>query len=168
MSTYSISMVLGLSMTACLLWGLRPFAIRWGLVDRPSHRKLHVGEIPLVGGVGMYVGLLGAILLNGPDFAALYGLLAAAGLLVLVGVLDDLRELTARQRFLAQVAASLIMTYWGKVLLVDFGALLAPDELVYLGAWAAPITVFSMVGVINAVNFSDGLDGLVAAWYWLP
>ncbi len=76
-----------------------------------------------------------------------------------VGVLDDRWELSAATRFLAQALASLVMIYWGGIELHDFGRL-AWDGVLSLGPLSVPITVFSALGVINAFNMIDGMDGV--------
>lgn len=89
-------------------------------------------------------------------------LFAGAIVLVVVGVLDDHRDLSARSRFVAQIGAGLLMALWGGVLLADLGYLLS-NQLWVLGLLAIPVTVFATVGVINATNMIDGLDGLAAS-----
>jgi UDP-GlcNAc:undecaprenyl-phosphate GlcNAc-1-phosphate transferase len=93
-----------------------------------------------------------------------YRLLFAGSLILLtVGVLDDLHELSARVRFAAQIAAGLVMTLGAGIVLEDLGYLVSPQHLVSLGILAVPLSVFATVGVINAVNMSDGIDGLAAS-----
>ncbi len=146
--------------SGAMIAGLRGAAQRIGLVDLPGGRKTHVGQVPLVGGLAMFCGFaLGALLLDVP-LAAYRGFFAACGVLTIVGVLDDLHELSSRSRFAAQILAALFMVWWGRVVLADLGLLGAGGAHFALGAWAVPFTVFSTVGVINAINMSDGLDGL--------
>lgn len=90
-------------------------------------------------------------------------LFAGSLLLVVVGAIDDLHELSPLHRFAAQIVASLLMTQEGGVVLADFGYLIMPDDVLSLGLLAIPLTVFATVGVINAVNMADGLDGLAAS-----
>jgi UDP-GlcNAc:undecaprenyl-phosphate GlcNAc-1-phosphate transferase len=136
-----------------------PLARRIGLLDCPGGRKCHDGAVPLVGGVAMFTGFLFAILSLPTSLDDYRSFIASMALLVVVGLMDDLRELSARARFIAQIVAGLLMTLWGGVVLNDLGDLLMPVNL-ELGAWALPFTVFSVVGVINALNMSDGIDGL--------
>lgn len=90
-------------------------------------------------------------------------LFAGLLLLVVVGAIDDLHEISTPGRFVAQILAGLLMTLGGGVVLVDLGDLIRPDSLLSLGNLAIPFTVFAMVGVINALNMADGLDGLAAS-----
>lgn len=146
--------------SATLVLSLRPLARRIGLVDRPGERKAHEGAVPLVGGIAMFLGFTFAVLLLDVPLSGLRALFLGAALLVVVGVLDDFHELSASSRFLGQILAALVMSLWGGVVLLDFGHLFTTESLLGLGLLAVPWTVFSTVGVINALNMSDGLDGL--------
>ncbi len=85
---------------------------------------------------------------------------AAAAILVVVGILDDMHELSSRARFGAQILAAALMAYWGGVVLGDLGFLGSGGSAFLLSGWEIVFTVFATVGVINALNMSDGLDGL--------
>jgi UDP-GlcNAc:undecaprenyl-phosphate/decaprenyl-phosphate GlcNAc-1-phosphate transferase len=145
--------------TGAVIHALSPLSRRIGLVDSPRGHKAHQGIVPLVGGIAMFCGLLFAILALQVPLSDFKPLFAAAALLVIVGVLDDFHELGPHTRFTAQIGAALLMTLWGNVQLQDLGALVGP-EVVTLGAWSIPFTVFSAVGVVNAFNMQDGMDGL--------
>jgi UDP-GlcNAc:undecaprenyl-phosphate GlcNAc-1-phosphate transferase len=153
------SCTLGLTITVAVLLILIPVARRLGLVDWPGGRKCHEGPVPLIGGIAMFWGFLFAVLTLDVPLAGLRGLLEGTALLVFVGLLDDLHELSSRARFLAQIGAALMMVYLGDVRLSDLGHLTSGGAFT-LGAWEVPFTVFATVGVINAVNLTDGLDGL--------
>ncbi|MDX1434804.1 MAG: MraY family glycosyltransferase, partial [Gammaproteobacteria bacterium] len=152
--------VLAAAITSVLLHGLRPVAIRIGLVDLPGPRKSHAGVVPLTGGVGMFCGFVFVALTLDTGLTAYRSFFAAAGVLMVVGVLDDFHELTSRTRFAAQIVAALLMAYWGGVVLHDLGELGAGGAVFALGRWEVVFTVFATVGVINALNMIDGLDGL--------
>jgi UDP-GlcNAc:undecaprenyl-phosphate GlcNAc-1-phosphate transferase len=152
----------GLALAVCcaLLYWLRPVAVRMGLVDEPATRKPHQGSVPLLGGVAMFCGFaLGALTLD-VGLTAYRSFFAASAILVVVGILDDLHELSSRARFGAQILASALMAYWGGVVLYDLGALGSAQGTFLLASWAIVFTVFATVGVINALNMSDGVDGL--------
>lgn len=145
--------------TTALIFFLRRHAARLGLMDVPGGRKQHRDAVPLVGGLGMFGGLLVAALAGGGLLPANAALLAGMGLLALLGFADDRSELSAGIRFLLQAAAALIMVYWGGVRLDNLGNLFGHGD-VHLGRWAVPMTVFAVLGVINAMNMIDGADGL--------
>jgi len=126
---------------------------RWGLVDQPNERKIHRTPIPRMGGVAVALGLVGSILVNFILEDWMVAILAAGSLLLIVGMLDDARELPAWSKLAAQVAAAGLVMYSGKMLT------LFPD-----GLWGdvanALLTLVWIVGITNAFNFFDGMDGL--------
>src|SRR3569833_1462016 len=135
-------------------------AYRIGLVDEPDSRKHHQGPVPLVGGLAMYCGFVaGMSLLYADPWSRYPALLLGGAVLVVVGMLDDLLELRKRVRLPAQLAAALLMCSLSGIVLHDLGWL-AFGEVLTLGVLAVPFTLFCTVGVVNAVNMSDGLDGL--------
>ena len=137
-------------------------AYRIGLLDHPNHpRKQHQRPIPLVGGIAIYIGLAVVLLGSVPSEKELYFLLAGA-VLITIGSLDDRFELGVWSRLLAQLIASLIMTLGAGVRIESLGNLLGFGDIV-LGVWAVPFTVFATVGIINAVNMTDGIDGLAGS-----
>jgi UDP-GlcNAc:undecaprenyl-phosphate GlcNAc-1-phosphate transferase len=150
---------LALPATAVLIMFFRRRASGLGLVDVPGGRKQHHDEVPLVGGLGIFGGLVVAALSAGGLLTANAALLAAMSLVMLVGYVDDRNELSARTRFLVQAVAALIMIYWGGVRLDNLGNLFGYGD-VTLGRWSVPMTLFAVLGVINAINMIDGADGL--------
>lgn len=139
---------------------LNPVASRLDLMDYPNGRKDHAQPTPIIGGVAMLVGVLLAAALTLPSVpTSVLGFVAAAGLLVIVGLIDDKYDLDWRLRILAQVLAALIMIHLGGVRVHYLGHLFGYDN-VFLGSLSVPFTVFATVGIINAINMVDGMDGL--------
>jgi UDP-GlcNAc:undecaprenyl-phosphate GlcNAc-1-phosphate transferase len=155
-----LSVLLAIGVTTGLLYGLRPFAYRIGLLDSPGARKTHRGDVPIIGGLAMFIGFSISVLTLDVGLFELRPFFAASAILVLVGVLDDWHELSSRARFAAQIFAAILMVEWGRVVLVDLGALHSDGGLFTLGVFAVPFSVFCTVGVINALNMIDGVDGL--------
>lgn len=148
---------------------------RWGLVDVPGARRRHVGRVPRTGGVALYASFVVAALLaavlspllptpEGPDakeLTRLVGILLGSTFLFVVGLYDDRHELTALPQFVSQVIASLIAV----ATLVFIERMMNPftDRLLVFPWWlTALITVIWISGMINTVNFLDGVDGLAA------
>jgi UDP-GlcNAc:undecaprenyl-phosphate GlcNAc-1-phosphate transferase len=128
-------------------------AHQWGLVDQPSDRKIHAHPTPRLGGVAVYLGFLGSVLLNSilPDW--MIATLAAGSLLLIVGVIDDIWELPASSKLVAQLVAAGIVIATGKVLtLFPVGPVGDVANVI--------LTLFWIVGITNAFNFFDGMDGL--------
>jgi len=128
---------------------------RWGFVDQPSERKIHGAPTPRIGGLALYLGFVGSILVNSILEDWMAAILVAGSLLLLVGIADDAWELPAWSKLIAQLGAAGLVIYFGKVLS------LFPD-----GPWgdAANIllTFIWIVGITNAFNFLDGMDGLAS------
>jgi undecaprenyl-phosphate alpha-N-acetylglucosaminyl 1-phosphatetransferase len=141
---------------------LRPIAIYFNLVDIPTERKQHVGHIPLIGGLSIYVGVLVAILAVYPLHDKLFYLLASASLILVAGLVDDIRQLGVWVRILIQTIACVIMIKGGGVYVESLGDLFGMGEI-YLGQWGVPLTLFAVIGLVNAVNMSDGIDGLTGS-----
>ncbi len=139
---------------------LANIAEKIGLVDQPNQRKVHSTPRPLVGGIGMMISATFAALLLVP-LPGLRGFFAGLATLLLIGFLDDFREIGHRQKFLAQILACSLLIYFSKTVLFSFGDLIGLGDLVLPYTWLAWLgTVFCVVGVINAINLIDGLDGL--------
>lgn len=141
---------------------LRPVAIRINLVDSPDERKKHEGNIPLIGGVSVYIGLMIAMFSSYPFNENLSYLLTAASLILVVGIIDDLRNLGAWLRICVQVIACLIMIKGGGVYVSSLGSPFGSNEIA-LGIFSIPFTIFAVVGLVNAFNMSDGIDGLAGS-----
>lgn len=152
-----LAFVLAMSVTMALIPALTRLAGRFDVLDAPGPRKVHTRPIPRIGGVAMVSGaLLPLVLWLGGD-ARLSAFLPAALLLVAAGVWDDRVSLDWQPKLAAQLLAAAIVVGWGDVL-IESVAVTGRVELPYLAA--VPLTVLFIVGVTNAVNLADGLDGL--------
>ena len=132
-------------------------APRLGMVDLPDPRKVHTIPTPRVGGVGIVIGSLIPILLWVPLDNAIVAYLFGALILLVFGLWDDSRELGHYVKFIGQFVAVLAVVYYGDVYVktLPFADLEPISPTI-----GKPFTVFAIVGMINAVNHSDGLDGL--------
>jgi UDP-GlcNAc:undecaprenyl-phosphate/decaprenyl-phosphate GlcNAc-1-phosphate transferase len=140
---------------------LRPLAFSIGLVDKPGGRKAHVGEVPLVGGISMFFGLMAGIALLPAQPLLHHFLPLAAGLLVVIGVLDDRFHAPTALRFVTQLSAVLLMVYGAGLVLYDMGDPFGTGTI-STGPMALIFTVLVVVATINAFNVVDGIDGLAA------
>lgn len=149
--------------TISLIVLLRDTARRMGLVDDPGGRKHHRGRIPLVGGIAIFGGFAFSTLLLGQSEPPLYefrSLLGGMGLLVLAGVLDDMHDLSPFAKLGLQTAAALLMVSWGGIYVRELGDLLGTGSRLSLGNFAIPFTIVCVLGTVNAMNMTDGVDGL--------
>lgn len=129
------------------------------LVDIPGGRKMHSGAIPLIGGASIFFAFICvSLFLQFPlrEYSSLY---LGAGILLVTGIVDDLHEIKARTRLLIQVLVALIMCIWGGLKITTLGNLFGYGNI-YLDVMSIPLTVFLIVGYINALNMIDGADGL--------
>lgn len=158
-----LNLLLPLLLTAVLVDFLRPAAVRVGLVDTPGGRKRHAGAVPLVGGIAIMFAFWLCALLFLNIVSPYKPLIVGMAVLLVVGVLDDLRELAPKNKLLHQFIAVVLMTSWGGLYLRDLGDLFGVGT-VLLFDWGIPLTLFAAISVINAYNMSDGIDGLAGGW----
>jgi UDP-GlcNAc:undecaprenyl-phosphate/decaprenyl-phosphate GlcNAc-1-phosphate transferase len=145
-----------------LILMLRRPAERWGLVDHPGGRKRHAAPVPLTGGIAITAGMILALVVSFSAFAQYSAFFAGVLLLALVGLMDDLGEVSPGTKLLLQVVAALLMTSWGENFLVNLGDLFGTNPI-NTRHWAIPLTVLAALAVVNAINMLDGLDGLAGS-----
>jgi len=149
-------------------------ARRYGLLDRPDEqRKMHSRSVPFTGGYGIILAFAAAVgvllLLEGvgffaqqyPNFVPMYLYIAEATLIIVVlGVIDDLRELTYSQKFFFQFIAAFLMIL-GAIRSGIFPSIFGiEDSSVILNSVGMVISLLWLVGTTNAINMIDGMDGL--------
>ncbi len=129
-------------------------------MDIPDERKIHTAPIPRCGGVAMALGAFVPILVWTQLTPQLLAYLIGCAILFIAGLYDDFKGgLSVKTKFMAQIAAALVLVFYGGVMIRDVGNVLPAG--MNLPRWlAAFITVLVVVGVTNAINLADGLDGL--------
>ncbi|MCG8529762.1 MAG: undecaprenyl-phosphate alpha-N-acetylglucosaminyl 1-phosphate transferase, partial [Desulfovibrionales bacterium] len=136
-------------------------AVAVGLTDVPNYRKLHIGEVPLVGGIALYICIACFILLHPKIFVTSNIYLFCCTLLFVVGVLDDRFNVNYRIRLIVQGIIVAIMIskgyYLSQLGTIFFFEVTLPDPIAYL------ITSTAVIGAINAFNMVDGVDGVLGA-----
>ena len=156
------SIAVALIVTIAFMFALRPIATRVGLVDRPGGRKLHTGDIPIIGGIAMFVGIFSGLSILGLDLSFLLSIFVASLLLVIIGLIDDKYPLPAAARMMKQVAVVLIMVYGADLYLADMGDPFGIG-LITTGPFMLIFTMLVALTMINAYNMIDGLDGLAGS-----
>ncbi len=136
---------------------IRKVAEHVGALDIPNARKVHTHPIPRLGGLGIYGGFLLGYMLFGSATAQMNSILIGSFVIVLVGVMDDIKPLKASHKFVGQLIAALIVVFYGGILLKNIDAF---HIYIDFGYFAYPITIFFILGCINCINLIDGLDGL--------
>ncbi|GAB4369583.1 MAG: hypothetical protein Kow00128_15930 [Deltaproteobacteria bacterium] len=144
------------------LW-LTPWVIRLskriGAVDRPDGRKVHTRTVSRLGGLAMVAGVFVPLLLFRELDRPLVAFLAGALVVAATGLLDDIYRIRPAAKFAGEILGAAVFVFLGGISLSDLGDFLGIG-VVHTGALAPAVTVFCMVGVMNALNLSDGLDGL--------
>lgn len=148
------------AVTVAAIAFLRPLALRFDLVDRPGGRKTHHGNVPIIGGLGMFIGIVVGIGLLPVPSPMAGPVLAAFSLMVVVGALDDRFALSPWARLPIQAAAAAIMVYGTNTTVVTLGNPLGLGEIRLDGLSGDLVAILLMVAAINAFNMLDGMDGL--------
>ena len=158
MIVFSI-LLLSMFITIALIPILRRYAVRMSCIDEPCERKVHISPVPKVGGIAMAIGALAPVALSVGADRAVLSILIGTGVIAIFGFMDDMKEFGYRTKFAGQLAAALVVIFFGGVKICCIGTLL-PDGML-LSDWVAiPLTLVVIIGVTNAVNLADGLDGL--------
>lgn len=136
---------------------IKRLAIKLGATDQPNHRKIHRIVMPRLGGLAIVIGSVAGLLFLMPQYNHLLSIAVGGIIIVAIGVLDDKFTLSAKVKFLGQFTAALIPVFAGVNIdhvTIPFGGQLQ------LGAFGYVLTVFWIIGITNAINLMDGLDGL--------
>ena len=144
-----------------LVFALRPLAIRLQLVDRPSGRKVHKGDVPLIGGpvIGLVCGIGIIAFIPNPPWSAL----AAATMLVILGMVDDRQPIPAIIKLIFHLSAASIVVLGENLVISDIGifpGIFGSPELANLHT---ALAIVAIATAINAFNMIDGIDGLAAS-----
>jgi UDP-GlcNAc:undecaprenyl-phosphate/decaprenyl-phosphate GlcNAc-1-phosphate transferase len=153
------------SFSLCLLamFALRPVAIAVNLIDRPGGRKTHVGEVPVVGGLAMLLGIMLGMGLTPLPGHTTSTLLAASAMLVTIGLIDDRFDLSPWMRLPAQLAAAVLLMLGTEAVISAIGSPWSAHDLYLEGWWSYVFTILTTIAAINAFNMLDGMDGLAGA-----
>lgn len=150
------SFIVSLFITILLIPPLIKWAVKMQIVDIPDERKVHTGMIPRIGGLAMVLGSIASILLCCFFDLTILSYVIGALVILIFGLLDDRFDLNYKVKFLGQIIAIFFPVVLGGIQITALPFI--PFELSpYL---AVPFTVFVLLGVTNAINLSDGLDGL--------
>lgn len=136
-------------------------AIKIGAVDKPNYRKIHTKLTPRLGGLAIFLSFIISILLSfNYSNKSIKGLLIGSFIIVLCGVIDDIKELNYKTKLVFQLIASIVLITHG--ICITKISILSIDgtSFIDLGVLSVPITLLWLIGVTNAINLIDGLDGL--------
>ena len=152
---------------------VRKLALKVGVLDLVDERRMHLDPKPRIGGIAVYLGLVFALFVaigfalhtqlfhSANDTQDFFGLLFGSTLIMLVGVWDDIMGMGPRAKFIAQIVVAVVSMVYG----FHIGDFKVPGTLQYvvLPPWIDyPLTLVWYLGMMNAINFLDGLDGLLS------
>lgn len=153
--------LVGTCTSALAIFMLRRYAFMLGLLDHPDKRKQHIGDVPLVGGLAIFMGITVGASAYGHFHWFVKILIDTAMLLTLLGALDDRFDLKVRDRLLIQAIAILTVIASTGVYIHTLGHIFGYN--VELGWLGPPLTVIAIIGLMNAFNLMDGIDGLAGS-----
>jgi UDP-GlcNAc:undecaprenyl-phosphate GlcNAc-1-phosphate transferase len=156
---YLSTLLLALFVTISLIPFFTKIAEKTKALDVPDERKVHTIPVPRVGGLAMAIGVFVAMFLWKDESGFLKAYIVGSAIVVFFGIIDDLKGLNYKIKFSSQIAAALVIVLYGGLKVTHLGMLL-PDNVLLPGWIAIPFTTVLIVGVTNAVNLADGLDGL--------
>lgn len=142
---------------------VRKLAIRIGAVDIPKdNRRVHKKPIPLIGGLAIYLSIIITSLIFLNIDKTLVSILIGGSLILISGLIDDIKELSPKGKLIFQIASALVLI----VADVKIDAITNPfgraGTVIPLNGLSIPLTIFWVVGITNTLNLIDGLDGLAA------
>lgn len=141
---------------------VKQFAQKVGAMDNPDEaRRIHNHPIPRLGGLAIFLGFLISVILFADISKPIQGILIGAVIIVATGAVDDIVSLKYWVKLIAQFAAAIIAMLHGVAIegLMNLN-IFSANETLFIGFLSIPVTILWIVGVTNAVNLIDGLDGL--------
>ncbi|PLR78259.1 undecaprenyl-phosphate alpha-N-acetylglucosaminyl 1-phosphate transferase [Bacillus sp. V3-13] len=140
---------------------VKKLAFKIGATDKPNKRKVHQNIMPRLGGLAIYLSFLIGILIIQPEESYHLPILIGSIIIILTGMIDDVREISPKLKLAGQIAAAFIVVVMGGMN-VEFINLPFGGGKVHLGVFSIPLTMLWIIGITNAINLIDGLDGLAA------
>lgn len=138
---------------------IKKVAAHVGALDIPDARKVHKNAMPRLGGLGIYMGFLLGYIFFGSMSLRMNAILIGSFIILVTGIVDDIKPIPAKIKFLFQIIAASVVAIYGKILLQDLSAF---GFYINFGVFSYPITILFIVAIINCINLIDGLDGLAA------
>lgn len=143
----------------CIVPFMKNIAFHVGALDIPNERKVHTKPMPRLGGLAIFFGFLLGYMIYGTHSSQMNSILIGSFVIILTGVMDDIKPLKPSVKFIGQLIASLILVFYGNFLIKEISAF---GLVIDFGVFSPLITIFFILGCINCMNLIDGLDGLAA------
>lgn len=140
---------------------MKKTAIHVGALDIPrkeeGHRHIHKKVTPKLGAVGIYLSFLFGYMLFGTESIQMNSILIGSFIIILTGIVDDLKPIRAYQKLIGQIASASVIVFYGGILLNNITAF---GFSIDFGVWSYPITLLFIIACSNIINLIDGMDGL--------
>lgn len=159
MQAYIFAFIIAVAIAYFSTPQVKKFAIEAGALDTPDERKVHSKPTPRMGGLAIYFAVIIAIFVSMKINSQILGIVAGGTVMLLIGIIDDLKQLSAKIKLMGQIIAALVLVAFDiriEWITNPFGPML------YLDYLSIPVTILWVVAVTNTVNLIDGLDGLAA------
>lgn len=161
-------LLLTFALSFVITFATTPFVKRMAekveIVDKPDEaRRIHKKATPLLGGLAMFYGFIISVIIFGIVDKSVRGMVLGALVILIIGIIDDAKQLSAKTKLPFQILAALILVLHDvRIDVVSVPAFISETGVLHLGLLGIPLTILWVVGVTNAVNLIDGLDGLAA------
>ena len=155
-----LSFITAFALSYMVMPGIIKIAIDKGLTAQTGARHVHKKITPSLGGIGIFIGMVFSIILWTPFelFSGLQYILCSMLLLFIMGVKDDIVEMSARRKMVGQILAAGILVFKSNILLTSFYGIFGVEELPY--AVSVALSIFIIIVIINSFNLIDGINGL--------
>lgn len=156
----TISFFVSLVLVACIHSRVVKFAVKYDIVDKPGYRKLQKDPVPVLGGVAVFYGVAVGLIVAScfTDLHTMWVVVPVMAVMLVTGLLDDRLGLSPWLRLAIEIVMVLCLAFFGGFCMDDFHGLFGIYEIPF--QVATPLTVFAAVGIINAINLIDGVNGL--------
>ena len=155
--------IISLFLSLILTPPVKKLAIKVGAVDIPKDdRRVHKKPMALMGGLAIYISIITTSLIFLPIDKTLISIIIGGTIILISGIIDDINELSPRKKLLFQIIAAVVLVIGDVKIDAITNPFTKTSNLINLGIFSVPITIFWIVGITNTLNLIDGLDGLAA------
>ena len=138
---------------------IKKIAEHVGAIDYPNERKVHKKPMPRLGGLAIFSSFLIGYILFAEPTVQMNSILIGGFIIILLGIFDDIKPISAKYKFIVQLIASSIVVYYGNIYISELSAF---GLNISFGVISQPVTILFITAIMNAINLIDGLDGLAA------
>lgn len=157
--------------TAIIMPLMKKIAIHVGAIDVPradeGHRHIHKKETPMLGGVGIFLGFLFGYMLFGEQSIRMNSILIGSFIIILTGIMDDIKPIRAYQKMLGHIIAACIIVFYGQIRLDSITAFGFSLDFGLLTPWVTILFIVACTNIINLIDGADGLSGGICSIFYL-